>query len=81
MIHVKVKLYATLKKYAPAGGASGTGFDMEIPDASTLQDLTVLLRMPEDEVRIAFVNGIIQDVRCQLNDNDEIGMFPPIGGG
>ena len=81
MIHVKVKLLATLKKYAHVDGLSGTPFDMDIPDSSTLQDLVVLLKMSEDEVKVAFVNGIIQELDCPLNTSDEIGMFPPIGGG
>jgi molybdopterin converting factor small subunit len=81
MIRVKVKLFATLNKYAPVDGLSGTPFDMDIPDSSTLQDLVVLLKMPEDAVNIAFVNGIIQELDCPLNANDEIGMFSPIGGG
>jgi molybdopterin synthase sulfur carrier subunit len=81
MIHVKVKLYATLRKYSPEGGPSGTAFVLELPDTSTLQDITTILRMPDDEVRVAFVNGVIRDVRFGLHDQDEVGMFPPIGGG
>lgn len=81
MIHVKVKLFAILKKYAPSGESSGTPFVMELPDSSSLRDVAARLGMPEGEVRIAFVNGIIQQSDCPLKENDEVGMFPPIGGG
>jgi sulfur-carrier protein len=81
MIRVRVKLFATLKKYAPVEGLPGTPFDLDLPDSGTLSDAAARLNMPEDEVKIAFVNGIIQEMDCRLKAGDEIGMFPPIGGG
>jgi len=81
MIHIRVKLFATLRKYAPGQGAAGAAFDLDLPDSSTLRDVTKLLRMPEEEVRICFVNGTIQEVGFVLQERDEVGIFPPIGGG
>ena len=81
MIRVKVKLFAVLKKYAPVQGLPGTPFELDLPDSCTLQEVAARLKMAEDEVKIAFVNGIIQEMDCALKSGDEIGMFPPIGGG
>jgi len=39
------------------------------------------LQIPTEETRIMFVNGIIQESDYRLKDGDEVGLFPPIGGG
>ena len=80
-MHVTVKLFAGLKNFAPVQGLPGTPFDIELPDPSTLQDLVAHLNLPEEEVKIAFVNGIIQEMDWVLKSGDEIGIFPPVGGG
>ena len=80
-MHVTVKLFAGLKNFAPVQGLPGTPFDIELPDPSTLQDLVAHLNLPEEEVKIAFVNGIIQEMDSVLKSGDEIGIFPPVGGG
>ena len=77
---VTVKLYATLRRFARDQRA-GTPFKVDLPDEATLLDLMDQLKIPPDETRITFVNGIIQQVDFQLKDGDEVGMFPPIGGG
>jgi hypothetical protein len=40
-----------------------------------------LLKIPPEETRITFVNGIIEAADCRLKDGDAIGIFPPIGEG
>ncbi len=79
-MHVKVKLYAMLRRYA-GDGQAGSPTDVELPEGATLQALLELLRIPPREARITFVNGIIEELDCSLKDGDEVGMFPPIGGG
>jgi sulfur-carrier protein len=77
---VRVKLFATLTKFTP-GRESGIPFITEIPDGSTLSDLMAHLKLPEEEVKLLFVNGRAQSAGSKLNNNDEVGIFPPIGGG
>jgi molybdopterin converting factor small subunit len=77
---VTVKLYATLSRYRQ-GERAGTPFEVELLEEATLQDLINQLKIPIEETRITFVNGIIQESNWKLKDSDEVGVFPPIGGG
>ena len=79
-MQVTVKLYATLTRYGQ-GERSGTPFIMELSENTTLHELIDQLRIPPEETRIMFVNGIIQEFKYILKDGDEVGIFPPIGGG
>ena len=77
---VRVKLFATLTKFTP-GKEPGIPFVSEIPDGSRLLDLMAHLKLPEEEVKFLFVNGRVQPEGYKLNSNDEVGIFPPVGGG
>ena len=79
-MQVTVKLFATLTRYRQ-GGRAGTPVVIELPEDATLQHLIDELKIPSEETRIIFVNGIIQETDYRLKDGDEVGMFPPIGGG
>lgn len=59
----------------------GVPFQVTLPSDSTLGDLVAKLSLPEDLVKIAFVNGRHQDLDYQLQPGDQVGMFPPIAGG
>ena len=75
-----VKLFATLRPYL-GNVPSGTPVEITIPDGSTLGTLIEQLALPPEEVKICFVNGRIVEPDCLLTEGDEIGIFPPIGGG
>jgi len=77
---VTVKLYATLSRYRQ-GERAGTPFEIELLEGATLQSLIDQIKIPIEETRITFVNGIIQEPDWKLKDGDEVGIFPPIGGG
>jgi sulfur-carrier protein len=77
---VRVKLFATLTKFVP-GQQAGIPFNSEIPEGITLADLMGLLKLPEEEVKLSFVNGRLQPAEYKLQNNDDVGIFPPIGGG
>ena len=81
---VRAKLFATLRRYAPnasAGAQAGTPFEMDVPDGATLADLVKRLALPADQVKVAFVNGRARPDEWRLEPGDEIGIFPPVGGG
>jgi sulfur-carrier protein len=79
-MQVRVKLFATLAQFSP-GGLAGTPFTVELPEGATLDDLAKLLNLPPGDVKISFVNAVIQELEYPLKDGDEVGFFPPIGGG
>lgn len=79
-MHITVKLFATLTRYTE-GLFSGTPFDVELEDSACLGDLLEQLKVPAEEVKITFVNGIIQPLEYILQAGDEVGIFPPIAGG
>lgn len=80
-MRVIVKLFAGLKIYAPVEGLPGTPFELELPEGSTLGDVAARLELPEEEVKICFINGLTKELEAVLVDGDEIGLFPPVGGG
>jgi sulfur-carrier protein len=77
---VHIKLFATLSRFSN-GGYAGAPFDFVLPEGSSLQDLVKLLNIPAEEAKITFVNGTIQSMDWIIHPEDEIGIFPPIGGG
>jgi molybdopterin synthase sulfur carrier subunit len=77
---VHVKLFATLGMFAPHG-ISAKPFPLEVEPGSTLQDLVGRLKIPDEEVKICFVNGRIMELSYCFQEGDEVGIFPPIGGG
>ncbi|MFZ5821945.1 MAG: MoaD/ThiS family protein [Chloroflexota bacterium] len=79
-MQVTVKLYATLTRYGQSERA-GAPFTIEMPEHATLQQLIEQLNIPAQETKVMFVNGIIREFEFTLKDGDEVGIFPPIGGG
>ena len=80
-MRVTVKLFATLKDYAPGGRMAGTPFEVDLPDASTIEDLFQHIGVPSELVKTAFVNARQRPNEWELKPGDEIGIFPPVGGG
>ena len=79
-MRITVKLFATLARFSP-GGLSGTPFELNLSESSTVQVLEDQLGIPSEEIKISFVNGLIREPDWILKQGDEVGIFPPIGGG
>ena len=80
MIEVKVRLYATLRKYAPEMGV-GEPIILQMPEGSQVADLLARLDVPKSEVKTAFVNNRRRGKDHRLSDGDRVGFFPPVAGG
>lgn len=80
-MRITVKLFATLSAYAPPGIAAGAPFTVEVPEGSTVADLTARLALPATEVKVAYVNGRRREPDYPLQPDDIVGIFPPVGGG
>lgn len=77
-MHVQVRLFATLRRYRP--GAE-TPFSAELGPGGTVSDLLAQLGVPQDETQVVFVNGRARPLEWALAPDDEVGIFPPVGGG
>lgn len=76
MIKITLKLFVTLSKYLPEDGE-----ELKIPEGNTVGTLLSDLGIPEDLVKLIFVNGKLRNTAYRLEDNDRVGLFPPVGGG
>lgn len=76
MIKIDLKLFVTLSKYIPEQGKK-----FEIQENTTVEKLILDLGIPLELVKLIFINGKKQDSSYQLQDNDRVGLFPPVGGG
>ena len=77
---VRVKLFTKLAEYVP-DVRSGEPFEVRVQSKATLSDLISRLRLPQEEAKLLFVNGLTKSPDYILQNNDEVGIFPPIGGG
>lgn len=80
MITLHVKLFATLRRHYPDLGI-GEAMKIDLPDGATVEQLLSHLDLPKKEVKVVFVNGIVRGRDYTLADGDEVGIFPPVGGG
>lgn len=79
-MEITVKLFASLGAYAPKE-ESAKPFQCEIEEGATLKRLIEKLDIPEENVKLNFVNGRTRKIDYELQPGDEVGFFPPIGGG
>ncbi len=57
---VKVKLFATLRKYYPEVPL-GESFNVTLDSGSTIAQLYEHLKIPEEQIKITLVNGLYCD--------------------
>ncbi len=77
---VHVKLFATLRRHYPHLDI-GEAMPVDVPPGATLNQLIDRLDVPREEVKVVFVNNRVRDEQYVLNQGDDIGIFPPVGGG
>lgn len=77
---VHVRLFATLRRHHPDLGI-GEAMPVELPDGATVEQLVKRLRLPAAEIKVVFVNSVTQQGGHVLDDGDQVGIFPAVGGG
>lgn len=77
---VHVKLFASLRKYAPAG-TGGDRIIVELPDDAVVSDAIARLGIPAEHARMIVSNDKQLDATARLQDGQEINLFPPLAGG
>ncbi len=75
-IEIELKLFVTLSKYLPENSDK-----YKVPDKMTVEMLIRSLEIPNEIVKLIFINGKREDLNYQLQDEDRVGLFPPVGGG
>jgi sulfur carrier protein ThiS len=84
-----VKLFANLVQRASKNGQTlkqqgiraGIPIEIELPENSTLADLLAYLALEKGDVVITFVDGKARKLGYHLSQDEQVGIFPPLGGG
>ncbi len=77
---IEIRSFATLSVYNNYPGIDkDSGF--EIAASSTVKMLIDILGIPEEDLKLIFVNGRHSKIDTVLSEGDRVGLFPPVGGG
>jgi molybdopterin converting factor small subunit len=79
-VRIEVRLFANLAAFLPPHGHDGVA-ELEIPDGSTVTEVTHRLGIPHDLARVVLVNGRDADSEARLAPRDVVTIFPPLAGG
>ncbi len=81
---LKVKLYASLKPYLPAGAPRNQA-DIEISEGASVQSVLDGLNIPQGAYKLVLVNGIVivPEERASRGfvESDVLAVWPPVAGG
>lgn len=77
---IEIKLFASLTKYKNNPRIQADGY-MDIEENATISEVIEILKIPEELIKLMFLNGIHAKKERGLKDGDRLGLFPPIGGG
>lgn len=77
---IRLKLYASLRKYLP-NAQLGEETIMEISKGTTVKNILDILNIEKEQAKIVFVNSTHQTLDYELQNNDLLVIFPPVGGG
>jgi sulfur-carrier protein len=79
-VKVEVRLFATLASFLPAHSRDGAA-ELELPEGSTVTEVTRCLGIPADLARVVLVNGRDIGPEARLAARDVVTIFPPLAGG
>ena len=78
---IDLKLFASFARFMPDKTDGGSPPGTEIRDGITVRELLEELKIPADEVKIVFLNGIHAKGDEIIQEGDRLGIFPPVAGG
>lgn len=76
MIEINIDLFTTLYRYYPKGSGS-----LKVEKGTTAGVLIRKLGIPDGAVSLIFINGKRVMPDQELNENDQVGLFPLVAGG
>ncbi len=81
---VRLRLFASLKPFAPAGATAGE-IDLDLPEGTTPQQVIEKLSLPPRITALVMIDGRHQTpeevARRALLDGEVLAIAPPIAGG
>jgi molybdopterin converting factor small subunit len=78
---IQLNLFASLTRFLPETEGAGFSNTVEIKDGTTIEALLDQLKIPREQPKIIFLNGIHAEVITVLKEGDRLGVFPPLAGG
>ena len=83
-MRIRIKLYAALGQYLPAG-AEKNEVDLDVADAATPDDAFKQLTVPLEQCHLVVINGLFvppgERATRALADGDHLAAWPPVAGG
>lgn len=79
-MRVQVRLFASLRKYLPAGYAGDT-LAVDVRDGATVTDVITALGMAPDHAKMIVSDNQQLELSSPLRDGQEVSLFPPLAGG
>lgn len=80
-MRIEVQAFATLARFLPEPDRQAGSTRLEVPEGSTVADVTAALGIPGSVALITLVNGEDADPDLPLVAADVITLFPPLAGG
>lgn len=78
---IQLNLFASLTKFLPDPEGAGFSNLVEIEKGTTIEALLDRLKIPREQPKIIFLNGIHAEGTTVLKEGDRLGIFPPLAGG
>lgn len=78
-VTISVKLFATLKKYLPAGNADSV--QLTLPAGATVSDVIDALKIPHAHASMLVAGDSYVEKGTLLTEGLELSIFPPLAGG
>lgn len=79
-MRVSLRLFGTLPDYYP-GDYPQTGLDVNIWPEISIAELVALVQLPQEQVAIVSINGMLAKADDIVPDSAEVKFFQPLSGG
>ena len=77
---IELRLYASFRQYLPGESKNNQGMT-QFRDGITIDGILKALKIPQEAVKIMFLNGTHAKGDEILKEGDRVGIFPPVAGG
>jgi molybdopterin converting factor small subunit len=83
-MRIRLKLFATLSAYLPAGASKNLAV-IEVPEGATPHQVMDLCHVPREQAHLVVLNGVFvlphQRSSLALSEDDTLALWPPVAGG